>query len=120
MVLEENGEDKMVRESNEEVLERIGEKRKILNNFIRIKINWICHIVRRYCLLHDAIEGQMTEVKGVGRRITTQLHDELRNRRKYCKRKGEAEDRERWKRQFFNRNTNYLPLVHGSANKQHI
>jgi hypothetical protein len=28
-----------------------------------IKTNWIGHILRRLCLLHDATEGQMTEVK---------------------------------------------------------
>ena len=65
--------------TNEQVLERIGEKRTLLNNILRRKANWIGHILRRNCLLHDAIEGQMTEVKGVGRR--TQLLDDLRNRR---------------------------------------
>ena len=54
----------MVRKSNEQVLERIGEKRSLLNNTLRRKANWIGHILRRNCLLHDAIEGQLTEVKG--------------------------------------------------------
>jgi hypothetical protein len=57
--------------TNEQVLEHIGEKRTLLNNN-----------------LYDAIEGQMTEVKGVGRK--TQL-DDLRNR-KYWELKKEAED----------------------------
>ena len=71
MVLEDNREDKMVRESNKkQVLERIGEKRKLLN-----KVNWIGYILRRNCLLHDVIEGQMTVVKGVGRRRTKLLDD---------------------------------------------
>ena len=44
MVLEENGEDKMVRESNYElVLEGIGEKR---NNVLRRKASWIDDILR--------------------------------------------------------------------------
>ena len=47
------------------------------------------------------IEGQMTEVKGVGRR-RTQLLDDLRNRRRYWELKEEAEDLKRWKRQFIN------------------
>ena len=42
MVLEENGEDKKVRE---EVLERIGEKRAFLNNIIRRKVNCIGNIL---------------------------------------------------------------------------
>ena len=41
-------------------------------------------------------EGQMTEVKGVGRR-RTQLLDDLRNRRRYWELKKEAEYRKRWK-----------------------
>ena len=53
--------------TNEQVLERIEEKSTLLNNILRRKANWIGHILRRNCLLHDAIEGQMTEVKGVGR-----------------------------------------------------
>ena len=65
----------------------------LLNNILRRKANWIGHILRRNCPLHDAIEGEMTEVKGVGRR--TQLLDDLRNRRRYWELKEEAEDRNR-------------------------
>ena len=53
--------------TNEEILKRIEEKRTLLNNILRRKPNWVGHILRRNCLLHDAIEGQMTEVKGTGR-----------------------------------------------------
>jgi hypothetical protein len=60
------------------------------------------HILRRNCLLHDAIEGQMTEVKGVGRR-GTQLLDDIRNRRRYWELKGEGENRKTLKRQLVNR-----------------
>ena len=49
--------------TNEQVLERMREKRTILNNILRRKVNLISHILRRKCLLHDAVEGQMTEVK---------------------------------------------------------
>ena len=59
------------------VLGRLGEKKTLLNNILRIKVNWIGHILRRNCLLHDAIDGQMTEVKVIGRR-RTQLFDGLR------------------------------------------
>ena len=84
------------------VLEHIGEKRTLLNSILRRKANYIGQILRRNCLLHDAIEGQMTEVKGVGRR-RTQLLDDLRNRRRYWGLKEEAEDRKGWRRQFTNR-----------------
>ena len=76
--------------TNEQVFERIGEKRTLLNNVLGSKVNWIGHIVRINCLLHEAIEEQMTEVKGVGRR-KTQLHNVLRNRRKYWELREEKE-----------------------------
>ena len=47
--------------TNEQVLDRIGEKRALLNNILRRKTNCIRHIMRRNFLLHDANEGQMTE-----------------------------------------------------------
>ena len=64
--------------TNEQVLDHIGEKRTLPKNILRRKANWIGHILRRNCLLHDAIEGRMMEVRGVGRR--TQLLDDLRDR----------------------------------------
>ena len=88
--------------TNEQVLDHIGEKRILLKNILRRKPKWIGHILRRNCLLHAAIEGEMTEVKGVGRRRTELLGD-LRNRRRYWGLKEEAEDRKRWRRQFINR-----------------
>ena len=65
--------------TNEQVIGRIGEKRTLLNILCR-KANWIGHILRRNFLLHDAIQGLMTEVKEVGRR-RTQLLDDLRNKK---------------------------------------
>ena len=64
----------------------------LLNNILHRKANYIGHILRRNCLLHDAIEGQMMKVKGLERK-TTQLLDDLRNRRRYWKLKEKAEDR---------------------------
>ena len=66
------------------------------------KANWIGYILRRNCLLHDVIEGQTTEVKGVEKK-RTQFLDDLRNRRRYRELKEETEDRKRWRRQFINR-----------------
>ena len=86
--------------TNKNVFKRIGEKSTLLNNILRRKVNLIGHILRRNCLLHDATEGQMMEVKEVGRR--TQLHHDLRNRRRNWELKEKAEDRKRWKRQFIN------------------
>ena len=80
----------------------LSSAKMLLNNILRRKANWIGHILRRNCLLHHASEGQVTEMKRVGRRIT-QLLDYLRNTKIYWELKEEAEDRNRWKRQFINR-----------------
>ena len=79
----------------EQVLNHIGEERTLINNNLCRKVNSIGRILIRNCLLHDAIEGEMTEVKGVGRRRRTQLLDDLRNRRRYWELKEEADDRNR-------------------------
>ena len=54
--------------TNENVHERIGEKRTLLNNILRRKPNWIGHNLRINYLPRDTIERQMTEMKGIGRR----------------------------------------------------
>jgi hypothetical protein len=87
--------------TNEQVLDRKGDKKTLLNNILRRKANWIGDILRRNCLLHDAIEREMKEVKGVGRR-RTQLLDDLKNMRRYWELKEEAQDRKKW-RQFITR-----------------
>ena len=86
----------------EQVLERIGEKRTLLNSILCRKANWIGHILRRNCLLRDAIEGQVKKEKGA-RRIRTQLLNDFRNRRRYWELKEEAEDEKIWKQLFINR-----------------
>ena len=61
--------------TNEKVIECMGEKRNLLNNILLRKANQIGHILRRNCLLQGDIEGQITEVKRVGRRGAHLLHD---------------------------------------------
>ena len=108
----------MARESNYLMkFLKVQERRGHLNDIIRIKANWIGHILRKNYLLHDAIEGQMTEVKAAGRR-TAQLLDDLRNRRRYWELKDEAEDRIDGKDSLSTEHK-YLPKVYEPANKQH-
>ena len=91
VVMEENGDDKMVREIN-----RWSSCREDTSeNILRKKGNCIDQILRRDYLLHYATEGVMTEMKGVGRR-RTKLLDDLRNRRIYLVLKEEAKDRKDW------------------------
>jgi hypothetical protein len=44
---------------NEEVLLRVSEQRNILYEIRKRKANWIGHILRRNCLLKEAIEGKI-------------------------------------------------------------
>ena len=41
--------------TNEQVLDRIGEKITLINNILCRKGNWIGHILRRNCLLHSSL-----------------------------------------------------------------
>ena len=75
--------------TNGEVLERIGGKRTLPNNILLRKANYVGHILRRNCLLHDVIGEQMTAVKGIGRRRTEFL-DDSRNIWRYWELKEEA------------------------------
>ena len=70
------GEHKTVRKViNENILETIEEKRILLNNTLHRKVNWVGPILRTNCLLYNAAEGQMTEEKGMERKMTQPLDD---------------------------------------------
>ena len=88
---------------NEEVLLRVNEQRNILNVIRKRKANWIGHLLRRNCLLKQAIEGkikgEMEVTKRRGRR-RRKLLDDIKNRRGYCHLKEEALDRTMWRHRF--------------------
>jgi hypothetical protein len=71
---------------NEEVLLRVNEQRNILHEIRKRKSNWIGHILRRNCLLKEAIKGkikgQIKVTRRRGRR-RKQLLDDLGDRRGY-------------------------------------
>ena len=62
--------------TQEDVLELLGEKRTLLNNILRRNVNWIGHILRINCILHDTIE-RITEMKE-SREKKNKLIDDLR------------------------------------------
>jgi hypothetical protein len=74
-----------------------------LHGISKRKANWICHILRRNCLLRQVIEGKIKggiEVTGRrGRRRRKQLND-LKERRGYSHLKEEALDRTMWRARF--------------------
>ena len=89
------------RVTNEDVLRRVGEERIIIKTILQRKANWIGHILRRDCLLHDVIEGKL-QGSNAGRpgRRKIQILDDLRNKRRYWELKEEAENREEWRAHF--------------------
>jgi hypothetical protein len=88
---------------NKEVLHRVKEERNIVHTIKRRKANKIGHILRRNCLLKHVflvkIEGRIEVEERRGRR-RKQLLDDLKEKRGYCKFKGEALDRTMWRTHF--------------------
>ena len=88
---------------NEEVLLRVNEQGNILHEIRKRKANWICHILRRNCLLKQVIEGkikgEMEVTRRRGRR-RKKLRNDLQDRRGYRHLKEEALDRVMWRNRF--------------------
>jgi hypothetical protein len=84
---------------NEEVLLRVKEQRNILHEIRKRKANWICHILRRNCLLKQVIEGKIKREMEVTRR-RRKLLDDLKERRGYSHLKEEALDCTMWRARF--------------------
>jgi len=88
---------------NGEVLLRVKEQRNTLHEIRKWKANWICHILRRNCLLQRVIKGKTKvgiEVTGRRGRRRRKLLDYLKERRGYSHLKGEALDRTMWRAGF--------------------
>jgi hypothetical protein len=88
---------------NEEVVLRVKEQRNILHEINKRKANWIGHILRRNCLLQQAIEGKIKgdiEVTGRRGRRCRKILDDLKERRGYSHLKEEALDRTVWRARF--------------------
>jgi hypothetical protein len=88
---------------NEEVLLRVKEKRNILHEISKRRADWTGHILRRNCLLHRVIEGEIkgevevTETRGRRRR---KLLDYLKERSGCSQLTEEALDRTMWVGRF--------------------
>ena len=81
----------------------VNEQRNILHEIRKRKANWIGHILRRNCLLQQAIEGKIKgqiEVTRRRERRSKKLLDDLKDRRGYCQLKEEAPDRTMWRNPF--------------------
>ena len=85
------------------VLLKSQEQRNILHDISKRKANWIHHILRRNCLLKQAIERKIKvgiEVTGRRGRRRRKLLDDIKGRRGYSHLKEEALDRTMWRVRF--------------------
>ena len=88
---------------NEEVLFRIIEQRNILREIRKRKAYWICHILRKNCLLKQVIKGKIKGEMDVTRRRgrrRKKLLDDLKDRMGYSHLKEEALDSTTWRNRF--------------------
>jgi hypothetical protein len=84
----------------EVALLRVKEQRNILHEISKRKAKWVCHILRRNCLLWQVIEGKIKggiEVTGRRGRRRRKLLDDLKEMRGYSRLKEEALDRPMWR-----------------------
>ena len=83
------------RNTNEDVLIMLDEKRELLNRITKTKKRWIGHIVRSNGLLKEVIEGRIDGKRSKGRKRIRML-SELKEDG-YAKMKRRAYNREIWR-----------------------
>ena len=81
---------------NVEVLERVGERRLLMNTIIKRKKNWIGHVLRGEGLMKEVMEGRLVGKRGRGRRRIGML-DSLQEDGTYVTMKRKASDRTMWR-----------------------
>ena len=83
--------------TNEEVLNRVGEKRSLINTITRRQKNWIGHVLRGNNLLKEFIEGRLYGKKRKGK-PQQQVQDFIMERKNYVDMKRLAQDRKSWRK----------------------
>src|ERR1043165_4914434 len=81
--------------TNEEVLERVGTGRQLINALRNRKRSWIGHVLRGEGLLKEVIEGRMEGKRIRGRPRLGMLDDLIAH--SYVDMKRKTEDREKWR-----------------------
>eukprot|EP00794_Sanderia_malayensis_P013668 gene13668-15098_t len=81
---------------NEEVLRRVGEKRKLRDTIWKRKARWIGHTMRSEGMLRTVLEGRAEGRRGRGRRRLSMMDDVLQGR-DFHSTKTEAMDRSKWR-----------------------
>ena len=81
--------------TDEEVLQIVGESRKLLQKIQERKKNWIGHVLRGEGLMLEVMEGRMEGKRGRGRKRIEMLDDMTEN--SYVEMKRKAQDRREWR-----------------------
>jgi hypothetical protein len=93
-----------------DVLQRVKEERNNPETIKRRKANWICHVLRKSCLLKHITIGKIDgkiEVRGRQGRCKKLLNDH-KEKNRFCKLKEEALDHTMWRSRF---GRGYGPIV---------
>ena len=83
------------KKTDEEVLNRVGERRKLVEVVMQRKKNWIGHVLRGEGMMKEVMEGRMEGKRCVGRPRIGML-EELKEG-SYANMKRRAEEREGWR-----------------------
>ena len=82
--------------TNEEVLNKVGEKRSLINTITRRQKNWIGHVLTGNNLIKELIEGWLF---GKKKEKTEKTNAEFHNEKTYVEMKRLAHDRKSWRKQ---------------------
>ena len=85
--------------SNEEVMTRINESRKLWNIIQKRKARWLGHIMRGTTITSVALEGTVEGEKRKGRK-KVKMVDDIKKGRRYAEMKRHADNREGWRTQW--------------------
>ena len=81
----------MDRKTNDEVLAAVGERRSLMEKILKVKKNWIGHVLRGNGLFKDVMEGRFEGKRPKGRPRIGILEDLMESSYENMKRK--AQDR---------------------------
>ena len=83
------------KKTNDEVLQMMGESRRLMQTILERKKNWIGHGLREKGLMLEVMEGRMEGKRGRGRRRLGMLEDVIGN--SYPEMKRRAQSRSKWR-----------------------
>jgi len=84
-------------QSNQEVLDMVGESRSLMNTIWQKQKNWLGHVLRSESFQHTVLEGRMEGTRTRERQSDTMIDWLKSNDVEYDHIKKRAHDREEWR-----------------------